>query len=378
MKKFNPLLKTKKSLSVDIASRADSGQWQFTSAKILLSTERAWNKEGVAWSQKWRNRITCPRGIRGWPAYEDRDRTRAIERWGIPQDVNAERAYINITYTLELEHNSLYLLLNTFSSRPFSTRSRANIHLWPNIANFFHFVQRSIFRIFLFFSFTNLIIYIEIWHVWDRERKEEKRVVVPLRFIIFFFLPVAVQAGTSAATTATAGMEHPGETGAASAAGAVCRRRLAAAAGSRGAAAAAAVVATTTRRPSLHRLRPSGPGGTAAPATFVFSSRSPTASSTRRTRRPWTSSCWRGGDDDGHAEIPDGGSHLRVVAYFDGTCDRQGHPCCSGQREADRLQLLSIPPGHAQIIKISFYTSNGWRVSFQYIGTSKSWWLLAY
>jgi hypothetical protein len=35
------LLKTKKSLYVDIASRADSGQWQFMSAKILLSTERA-------------------------------------------------------------------------------------------------------------------------------------------------------------------------------------------------------------------------------------------------------------------------------------------------------------------------------------------------
>ncbi len=38
---FNPLLKTKKSLYVDIALRADSGQWQFTSAKILLSTEHA-------------------------------------------------------------------------------------------------------------------------------------------------------------------------------------------------------------------------------------------------------------------------------------------------------------------------------------------------
>ncbi len=130
--------------------------------QILLSTERAWNKEGVAWSQKWLP-YHLPGGIRGWPAYEDRDRTRAIERWGIPQDVYAERTSIsrislnwNIQLSLSLAQHFLFETL--------FTRSRANIHLWRNIANFFLSVQRSIIRIFIFL-FTNLIIYIVIWHI---------------------------------------------------------------------------------------------------------------------------------------------------------------------------------------------------------------------
>ncbi len=47
-------------------------------------------------------------------------------------------------------YNSLYLSLNTFSLRPLFTRSRASIHLWPNIAEFFLSSQRLIVRIFLF------------------------------------------------------------------------------------------------------------------------------------------------------------------------------------------------------------------------------------
>ncbi len=63
-----------------------------------------------------RYRITCPRGIRGWPAYKDRDRTRAIERWGIPRDVGAERERSLISRnTLELEHTTLSISRSTLS-----------------------------------------------------------------------------------------------------------------------------------------------------------------------------------------------------------------------------------------------------------------------
>ncbi len=108
-------------------------------------------------------RITCPRGIRGWPAYKDRDRTRAIERWGIPQDVDAKRERTLIS-RIPLNSN-IQLSLSLAQHFPFETlftRSWANIHLWPNIANFFLSLQCSIVWIFLFL-FTNLIIYIEIW-----------------------------------------------------------------------------------------------------------------------------------------------------------------------------------------------------------------------
>jgi hypothetical protein len=38
---LNPYSKLKRVYTVNIASQADLGQWQFTSAKILLSTEHA-------------------------------------------------------------------------------------------------------------------------------------------------------------------------------------------------------------------------------------------------------------------------------------------------------------------------------------------------
>jgi hypothetical protein len=96
-------------------------------------------------------RITCPRGIWGWPAYEDRDRTRAIKCWGIPQDVEAERERTlisrmplnsNIQLSLSLAQHFLFETL--------FTRSLENIHSWPNIANFCLSLQRLIVRIFLF------------------------------------------------------------------------------------------------------------------------------------------------------------------------------------------------------------------------------------
>jgi hypothetical protein len=130
-------------------------------------------------SQKARSgyRITRPRGIRGWPAYEDRDRMRAIKRWGIPQDVDAERERTSISrMPLNLNIQLSLSLAQHFLFETLFTHSLANVHLWRNIANLFLSVQCSIVRIFLFL-FTNLIIYnlpdsqahreLRPWHVWS-------------------------------------------------------------------------------------------------------------------------------------------------------------------------------------------------------------------
>jgi hypothetical protein len=97
-------------------------------------------------------RITA-RGYLGWPAYQDRDRTRAIERWGIPQDVDAEpsiesRKPLNSNITLSISRSTLSLWDPLFQIKPSSAR-----------ISFFLFlsVQRSIVWIFPFL-FTNLII----------------------------------------------------------------------------------------------------------------------------------------------------------------------------------------------------------------------------
>jgi hypothetical protein len=105
-------------------------------------------------------RITCPRGIRGWPAYEDRDRKKAIKRWGIPQDVDAEPS-IHITHTLELEHKLSLSLAQHFLFQTIVLQMK------PGVAriSFFLFLMYNaqLFEYFLFL-FANLIIYIEIWH----------------------------------------------------------------------------------------------------------------------------------------------------------------------------------------------------------------------
>ncbi len=113
---------------MDIASRADSGQWQFTSAKFCCPPNARETKRETREARSG-YRITCPRGIRGWPACEDRDRTRAIKCWEIPQDIDAEpertlisRMHLNQTY------NSLHLSLNTFSSRPFVLQIKSISH----------------------------------------------------------------------------------------------------------------------------------------------------------------------------------------------------------------------------------------------------------
>jgi hypothetical protein len=101
-------------------------------------------------------RITRPRGIRGWPAREDRDRTRAIKPRGIPQDVNAERERTSISRMhLTRTYNSLYLSLNSFSSRPFV------LQIQPNIAriSFFLFLLYNAWTFEYFLSYLRILLF---------------------------------------------------------------------------------------------------------------------------------------------------------------------------------------------------------------------------
>jgi hypothetical protein len=79
---LTPYSKLRRAYTVNIASRADSGQWRFTSAKFCCAPNTCETKRELR-EARGGYRIIRPRGIRGWPAYEDRDRTRAIKRWGI-------------------------------------------------------------------------------------------------------------------------------------------------------------------------------------------------------------------------------------------------------------------------------------------------------
>jgi hypothetical protein len=66
-------------------------------------------------------RITCPRGIRGWTAYKDRDRTRAIKCWGIPQDVDAKRTSISrLQLSLSLAQYFLFETIFTLKLKSLS------------------------------------------------------------------------------------------------------------------------------------------------------------------------------------------------------------------------------------------------------------------
>jgi hypothetical protein len=156
---------------VDIASRANSGQWLVHDRELAPSSEHAWNKERVPGSQKWLL-YHRPGVLGGWPAYEDRDRTRAIEWWGIPQDVNAESS-IDITHTLELKIHDLSLSL----AQHFLFETHC-FKLNPSIAriSFFLFSLYSMDRYSspiyeAIFSWLNItkklfyIFYIEIWQI---------------------------------------------------------------------------------------------------------------------------------------------------------------------------------------------------------------------
>jgi hypothetical protein len=99
-------------------------------------------------SQKWLP-YHRPGVYGGWTAYEDRDRTRAIKRWGIPQDVDAEPS---ITHTLELEHKLSLSLAQHFLFETHCFKLNPVAHAF--LSFFFLAVQRSIIQIFLFL-FTN-------------------------------------------------------------------------------------------------------------------------------------------------------------------------------------------------------------------------------
>ncbi len=163
--KFNPLLKTKKTLYVDIPSWANSGQWQFHERQILLSTKRTWNKKGVAWSQKWLP-YHLSEGYSGVTGVRRQRQNESNQTLGdSPRRWRRVRAYIDITHTLELEHNSLYLSLNTFSSR-LLLLVLERIFIYDQISQISFFLYNARSFKYLSFSFMNLIIYIKIWHIW--------------------------------------------------------------------------------------------------------------------------------------------------------------------------------------------------------------------
>jgi hypothetical protein len=167
MKKCNPLLKlrranTWKSLRELIRDSGSSRAPKFCCPPNTRETKRESCEARSGY------RITCPRGIWGWPAYKDRDRTRAIERWGIPQDVDAEGERTSISrIPLNSNINSLSLSI-----------SRSTLSLWdlflPVLEQIFIYDQISQISFFLynarlfeyfFFSLRILIIYIEIRHI---------------------------------------------------------------------------------------------------------------------------------------------------------------------------------------------------------------------
>ncbi len=163
---FNPLLKTKKSLYVDIALRADSGQWHVTSAKIPLSTERAWNKEGVAWSQKWLP-YHLPEGYSGVTGVR-RQRQNESNRTLGNSPRRWRRAYINITHATLSISRSLLSLRDLFDSQIKTVIAR--------FSSFFSrctilFVPRAPFskQISTWLNITKFFLqfYIEIWQFLD-------------------------------------------------------------------------------------------------------------------------------------------------------------------------------------------------------------------
>jgi hypothetical protein len=152
-----------KSLYVDIASRADSGQWQFTSAKILLSTERAWNKEGVAWSQKW-PLYHLPEGYSGVTGVRRQRQNKSNRTLGnSPRRWRRARAYIDITHTLELKHKLSLSLAQHFLFETFLLVLE-RIFFYDQISQISFFCT-TLDRSNISFSLYEFIIYIEIWHI---------------------------------------------------------------------------------------------------------------------------------------------------------------------------------------------------------------------
>ncbi len=128
-------------------------------APNLLSTEHAWNKEGVAWSQRWLP-YHLPEGYLGvtgvgGPRQNESNRTlgNSPRRW------RRARAYINITHILELEHTTLSISRSTVSLQDLFV-----LKINPISHAFLSFFSRCTMlkRSNILCPFTNLIIYIEI------------------------------------------------------------------------------------------------------------------------------------------------------------------------------------------------------------------------
>jgi hypothetical protein len=172
---------------VDIASRADLGQWQFTSAKFCCPPNA---RETKRESPEARSgyRITRLRGIQGWPACEDSDRTRAVQRWRIPQDVDAERERTSISrIPLNSNINSLYLSLNSFSSRPFYSFS-SKYSFMTNYRKFLFFfctmldrsnISFSLLWILLFTSKSDIYTWGKAAQLQQRPRRRTNRYNCP-------------------------------------------------------------------------------------------------------------------------------------------------------------------------------------------------------
>ncbi len=138
--------------------------------------------------------VSLVRGVfGGWPACENKDRTRAIKPRGIPQDVDAERERTLISRVhLTRTYNSLYLLLNSFSLRPFVLQIQSISHAF---LSFFSRCYTARTFEYIFFLFTNLIIYIKIWHLYDMicttQRKRSKELLwLLLKFQTLNYVPL--------------------------------------------------------------------------------------------------------------------------------------------------------------------------------------------
>ncbi len=113
-----------------------------------LSTERAWNKEGVAWSQRWLP-YHLPKGylgVTGVPACEtEREQSNP---GGIPQDVDAVRERTSISHM----HLNLYIQLSLSLAQQFLFETFCASKFKPISHAFLSFlaVQRSNVQIFLF------------------------------------------------------------------------------------------------------------------------------------------------------------------------------------------------------------------------------------
>jgi hypothetical protein len=147
---LTPYSKLRRAYTVNIASRADSGQWLVHERQILLSPERAWNKEGVVWSQKWLP-YHLPKGYSGVSGVRGQRQNESNRTPGNSPRVNAERERTSISHMhLTWTYNSLYLSLNSFSLRPFFV-----LQIKPSIAHisFFLFLlyNAQIFRYFFFY-----------------------------------------------------------------------------------------------------------------------------------------------------------------------------------------------------------------------------------